>query len=563
MIKIKKLILSAFLLSIANTSVLAQSFTNPVLSGFYPDPSICRADDGYYLINSTFTYYPGLPIFYSRDLMNWKQIGYVLDRPEQLDLDGLAVTYTGLYAPTIRYHNGVFYVVCTNIGKIGNFIVTAKNPKGPWSNPVSLPEVDGIDPSLFFDPDGKVYLVYNSKPPNNIPLYEGHCTIRLYEFDSNELKVKGEQKILVNGGTDITKKPIWIEGPHLFKKDGWYYLIAAEGGTEYNHSEVVFRSRQVEGPYVSYEKNPILTQRHLNAERPNPVTSTGHADFVEDKNGNWWTVFLGCRPYEGDYYNTGRETFMAPVEWKDGWPVVSLGGNEVKYSYSLNAVADKNAEKLNGNFLFRDEFENSTLDVRYSFLRTVRNNWYSLANKKGALSINLRPQTIQGKENPSFVGFRQSHQKGYAATAMQFYPKAENEKAGLLVFENENHFYFLCKSIQEGKEVVQLYKGPGNKKAGAAPELLASQEVISKKAKDLFLKAEANGSTYSFFYAVKKNKWKPLLLHADAKFLSTKEAGGFVGCMYAMYATSTGQQSENAAMFNWFESRSNDEVYKK
>ena len=563
MIKIKKLILSAFLLYTVITSLSAQSFTNPVLSGFYPDPSICKAGDDYYLINSTFAYYPGLPIFYSTDLLNWKQVGYVLDRPEQLDLGGLTLTYTGMYAPTIRYNNGLFYVVCTNVGKGGNFVVMAKDPRGPWSNPVWIPEADGIDPSLFFDTDGKVYLVYNSKPPGNVSLYEGHCTIRLYEFDIKELKVKGEQKILVNGGTDISKKPIWIEGPHLFKKDGWYYLVAAEGGTEYNHSEVVFRSRQVDGLYVSYEKNPILTQRHLNPERVNPVTSTGHADFVEDNKGNWWAVFLGCRPYEGDYYNTGRETFMAPVEWKDGWPIVNLGGDEVKYSYPIGAVADKNTERLNGNFLFRDDFDSTILNNRYAFLRTVREKWYSLADKKGILSVRLRPQTVQEKDNPSFIGFRQSHLKGYAATAMQFYAKAENEKAGLIVFANENHFYFLCKSVQEGKEVVQLYKGPGNKKAGAAPELLASQTIKANGNKDLLLKIEANGNTYSFFYAQKRNKWKPLLLQADAKYLSTKEVGGFVGSMYAMYATSAGKPSENVAMFNWFESRNNDDVYKK
>jgi alpha-N-arabinofuranosidase len=384
----------------------------------------------------------------------------------------------------------------------------------------------------------------------------------MIQFDEKQLKVVGEEKILINGGTDLSKKPYYIEGPHLLKKDGWYYLICAEGGTQNNHSEVVFRSRQVDGPYVSYEKNPLITQRHLNSERPNPVTSTGHADFVEDTKGNWWAVFLGCRPYTADYYNTGRETFMAPVEWNDGWPVINLGGDEVKYSYPIAAVADKSIEKFNGNYFFRDDFKGKVLNNRYTFLRTVWENWYSLSKKEGTLSVNLRPQTVQGKDNPSFIGFRQTHLKGHAATAMQFKANAEHEKAGLLVFANENHFYFLCKSVQDGKDVVQLYKAPGNKKAGTEPELLASQAIKANGIKDLFLKVEANGSAYSFYFALKKNRWKPMLLNADAKFLSTKEAGGFVGCMYAMYATSSGKPSENAALFQWFENRNNDDVYR-
>ncbi len=252
----------------------------------------------YYLVNSSFSYYPGLLIFHSRDLVNWQPIGAALNRPEQLDLSGLGVSM-GLFAPTIRYHKGTFYLVCTLVGKQGNFVVTAKNPSGPWSNPVWLPQVKGIDPSLFFDDNDKAYIVFNSNAPDNKPLYPGHATIRLYAFDEVALKTTGEETILVNGGTDITKKPRWIEGPHLYKKDGFYYLLCAEGGTEYNHSEVIFRSKTVDGPYEVYHKNPVLTQRQLNPERKNPVTSTGHADMVETTDGRWYAVFLGCRPLCG------------------------------------------------------------------------------------------------------------------------------------------------------------------------------------------------------------------------------------------------------------------------
>ena len=337
-------------LSITAVALKAQAFTNPILAGYYPDPSICRAGDDFYLVNSSFAFYPGLPLFHSKDLLNWKQIGYALDRPEQLDLEGHGVS-RGLFAPSITYHKGTFYIVCTKVDRVGNFVITAKDPKGPWTNPVSMPEVNGIDPALFFD-DNKAYIVYNSIPPDNKPLHNGHRTIRMREFDATSLKTIGEEKILVNGGTDISKKPVWIEAPHIIKRDGWYYLLCAEGGTGYNHSEVIFRSKSVEGPYISHEKNPILTQRHLDTLRKHPITTTGHADFVEGKDGQWWAVFLGCRPYEGDFYNTGRETFMAPVEWKDGWLQFNLGGDEVKYSYPINAKIDKNAEKFSGNYLF-------------------------------------------------------------------------------------------------------------------------------------------------------------------------------------------------------------------
>ena len=180
-------------------------FTNPILTGFYPDPSICRVGNDYYLVNSSFAYYPGLPLFHSKDLVSWKQIGHAMNRPEQLDLIGAGVS-RGLFAPAISYYKGIFYITCTLVDKEGNFVITAKDPAGPWSDPIWLNEVDGIDPSIFFDEDDRAYLLYNSVPPGNKSLWDGHRTIRMYEFDYKNLKVTGEQKILINGGSDISKK---------------------------------------------------------------------------------------------------------------------------------------------------------------------------------------------------------------------------------------------------------------------------------------------------------------------------------------------------------------------
>jgi xylan 1,4-beta-xylosidase len=539
-----------------HSTASAQSITNPVLSGFYPDPSICRVGGDYYLVNSSFAYYPGLPLFHSKDLCSWQQIGHVLNRPEQLNLDSAGVS-RGLFAPAITYHKGVFYVVCTLVDRGGNFVVTATNPKGPWSNPVWLPEVDGIDPSLFFDADDKAYILYNSIPPDNISLHDGHRTIRMNSFDAKTLKITSDNKVIINGGTGMSKKPVWIEGPHLFKKDGWYYLICAEGGTDYNHSEVVFRSKSVNGPFVSYKNNPILTQRTLNPQRKNPVTNTGHADFVETPDGQWWAVFLGCRPYRENYFNTGRETFMAPVEWNNGWPVINANDSLVRYRYAIAAKKNTAAAQYGGNCFFRDDFNGGTLNNRYSFLRTVRENWYAL--NKGGLAMRVRPATCAGPGNPSFIGFRQPHLKGYAATALRFTPDAANEKAGLLVFQNEEHYYYLCQSVSDdGQPVVQLYKSNA---AGKAPQLLASAAL--KNNKQLLLKAEAKAGTYTFYYATNKNNWQLLKNDVDAVFLSTQMAGGFVGCFYALYATSNGADTKATAAYDWFECKSEDEVYGK
>ncbi|HRX94687.1 MAG TPA: glycoside hydrolase family 43 protein [Chitinophagaceae bacterium] len=534
----------------------SQSFTNPILAGYYPDPSICKAGNDYYIVNSSFAHYPGLPLFHSKDLLNWELIGYALDRPEQLPLEGRnAGVSRGLFAPAISYHKGTFYIVCTNVSGIGNFVVTAKDPKGPWSNPVALPEVNGIDPSLFFDDNDKAYIIYNSNPPNNETMWGGHRTIRMYQFDAENLKIKGEQILLVNGGTDVTKKPVWIEGPHIYKINDWYYLMCAQGGTGYNHTEVVFRSKNVYGPYWPYEKNPILTQMHLDPSRPDPITTTGHADLVEDNEGNWWGVFLGCRPYEGDFYNTGRETFMAPVKWTtDGWPVFDLGGDEVKYQYPINATKNTSLQPFNGNYTFKDDFDGDKLNLRYRFLRTVKDSWYSLSENKGTLVIQLRKETVAGRSNPSFVGFSQPHLKGHAATALKFSPKSPNEKAGLIAMQNETHFYYLAQSVKNGKSVIELFKDSS---------VIASKKITIKKNKDLYLKIVANNDKYSFYYATQENKWQLLFADADGKYLSTKGAGGFVGTLYGMYATSDGVSSDNKAVYDWLEISNDDDVYKK
>lgn len=585
------LLFMAFIISCPFNRSFAQDkmeYTNPILPGFYPDPSICRVGDDYYLVNSTFAYFPGIPVFHSRDLVNWRLIGYVIDRPDQIQTQNAESLYDslgvsrGIFAPAIRYHDGTFYVTCTFVDAGGNFVCTAKNPAGPWSKPVWLPQVSGIDPSLFFDTDGKAYLVHNSVPPEGKPLYQGQRTIRMCSFDTRRLRVENDENILVNGGTDIKEKPIWIEGPHIFKVGGYYYLICAQGGTAENHSEVVFRSKDVWGPYVSYEGNPILTQKDLNPDREDPITCTGHADFVETQKGTWWAVFLGCQPYppyEKDYYNTGRETFLAPVTWKDGWPMIIPHGEGVAYHYpyplppaemkgelhygALRHGADHkcNDGRHGGNVEYTDNFDSKALDLNWEFLRAPRDQWYSLSEKLGWIAIKLRPETVSGKMNPSFIGRRQQQAYSSASTAMEFTPRAENEKAGLVAFQNETHFYYMCKSVKEGYAVVQLYKSVENGQPGDGMGLVASQRLEGNSAAGaLDLKIESRGSSYSFLYRTDPRDWKVLKDEVDASFLSTKVAGGFVGCFYALYVTSLGKPSENIAHYDWFKYKGKNEA---
>ncbi|RZJ89241.1 MAG: glycoside hydrolase family 43 protein, partial [Chryseobacterium sp.] len=442
-----KKILYVVLLCITSQAFAQIKFTNPILAGFYPDPSITKVGPDYYLVNSTFSYFPGIPVFHSKDLKNWKQIGNVIERNSQMTFLGDG-TSRGLFAPSINYHKGTFYMTCTNIDKGGNFVMTAKNPEGPWSDPVWLSEVKGIDPSLFFDKD-KAYIVYNSDAPDNKPLYSGHRTIRTYEFDPATLKVIGAEHLLVNGGVDISKKPVWIEGPHIFKRENWYYICAAEGGTSVNHSQVVLRSQSATGPYVPYENNPILTQRDLDPNRANPITSTGHAELVEGPDGKTYAIFLAVRPYEGNFYNTGRETFIAPVKWTNGWPVINPNSKEVQYHYSADykEIRQPGAPPQSGNFSYRTKFDKK-LDASLLFLRKNDSSWYNLSKADG-LTMKLKAETVMEKSNPAFLGKRQQHMYCAASTALKFNPKSEYEKSGLMIFQGEFNFYFMCKSLKE------------------------------------------------------------------------------------------------------------------
>ena len=510
---------------------------NPILPGFYPDPSICRVGNDYYLVNSSFSYFPGVPIFHSTDLIHWKQIGHVLNRPSQLNLTNQGIS-EGIYAPAIRYHKGLFYVVTTFVGGNGNFYVTAKNPAGPWSDPVLLPEINGIDPSFFFDENEKTYLVNNGPSPDNKPLYEGHRAIWLQEFDLSKQKLVGERKIVINGGTDLSKKPIWIEGPHIYQKNGYYFLMAAEGGTAVNHSEVVFRSKSIWGPYEVFAGNPILTQRDLHGNRVNPVTCSGHADLVQTSKGDWMAVFLACKPYAENFFNTGRQTFMLPVDWSGEWPVILAKGRAIPsevQSPLKSGSSEKTFSEYSDNW--SDDFKNPELLPEWNFIRTPKQVWYELKNS--SLVIQARPVHMTEKANPSFIGRRQQHANCEMTTAVKLETGKEME-AGLVAFQNEKNYY---------KFVIQRVKGNYYLSLSSPADEILTNQLNGYQGEDFVsLRIQAKGKDYKFEYSLNSKDWTPFGNAQDGTYLSTSVAGGFVGTYFGMYTYSPTPAS---ATFGW------------
>lgn len=516
----------------------SDQYRNPILKGFYPDPSITRVGDDFYLVTSTFAWFPGIPVFHSRDLVNWTQIGNAIDRPDMLDFKRLGLS-RGVFAPSIQARDGVFYILNTCVDCGGNFVVTATNPAGPWSDPVWLPDLEGgIDPSLFFDEDGRSWLV-NNGPPEGTPLYQGHRAIWIQEFDRKTLRTFGPRKVLVNGGVDLSKKPIWIEGPHIFRKDGWYYLSCAEGGTAEGHSQVILRARNVTGPYEPWSGNPILTQRDLPRDRPMPITSAGHAQLVTTPDGKWWATFLAVRPYEGDFYTTGRETFLLPVEWKQGWPVILPHATPIPWVHDRPALPrGERGDPLAGIFAVHDVFRGPELPRNWMMLRNPRERWYRLGS--AGLSLTARPVGLADKGNPSFLARRQQHVRALAATSLRFAPEKDGDRAGLVVFQNDDYWFFLGIRRVGGRDriAVDQREGPDAPRLGRT--LFTVEDPAAVRA-GIDLRIEVDARRYTFSYAhgargtAAEPVWKPLgTVETDS--LTTKVAGGFVGSVFGLFA---------------------------
>ncbi len=499
---------------------------NPILPGWYSDPSFCTNGEGdYFLVTSTFSYFPGVPLFHSRDLVNWKQVGHVLDRPSQLTGLGRQHTSGGIYAPDIKYNpkNRTYYMITTNVGT-GSFLVKTQDPFGAWSDPILLPQVQGIDPSLFFDDDGRAYIVNNDEAPGGKPEYDGHRTIRIVEYDVENDCTIGERRIIVDKGVDPAAKPIWIEGPHLYKIDGKYFLMCAEGGTSDQHSEVVFRSDSPMGEYKPWNRNPILTQRHLAADRPDPVTCTGHADLLRTPEGEWWGVFLGCRPVKGGFENLGRETFLLPVRWsEDGFPYFLEGEETVPLIVRRPGTRVEGTPTF-GNFVVEDSFTGDRLDKAWMTLRGPADGLYAL--KGGALELTCSPLRATRFETPALILRRLQHHAFTASTRMRFVPEG-TEAAGLLLYKDERHQYFLKVCLVDEKPSICLERSGETLSCKRLPDTFSTVDLAI---------VSDDGLTFRFGYAVDGREMRTLVAGVDASYLSTAVAGGFTGTTVGPYA---------------------------
>lgn len=517
-----------------------QTFTNPIIPGAYPDPSICKVGSDYYLCNSSFEYFPGLPIWHSKDLVHWEHASFGIHREEQFNYTGLASS-AGAWAGTIRYHQGTFYLPVTWVDwrlKVAfkNVILTAKSPSGPWSDPYIITDtIWGIDPALFFDEDGKAYWLMNH-PPVGFS-HPGAASIMIQEIDLSNMKLAGSPTFIGRGAMVDSPYP---EGPKLFKKDGYYYLLIAEGGTGQFHAVTISRSKNIFGPYENYEGNPILTHRAMGYTTP--FINIGHADMVSTDDGAWWMVCLGSRPLAGKDNILGRETFLVPVKWDEGqWPIVSPGYGQVRTLELSPAIPVATVASIPE----RDNFDNSTLSHLWAHLRTPDKNSFSLINKKGFLKLQLQTASLSKPEAPAFIGQRLRFRNGEASTSMFFKPKNVNEEAGLVLYKSEKTFVkFVLTKTAKGQAIQTITK------QDSLQNVISN--VVIKSNNIVELKITQHENKFSFFYRVDNQSWINAISDFDGNILSVERSGGFMGTFVGVYA-GTIAKSDNFALFDWFE----------
>ncbi|GAB1454084.1 glycoside hydrolase family 43 protein [Draconibacterium sp.] len=498
------------------------TYRNPIIPGFYPDPSICRVGEDYYLVTSTFEYFPGVPVFHSKDLVNWTQIGYCIDRKEQLPMG------VNIFAPNIQYHDGIFYMITTNFGgKGGNFYVTAEKPEGPWSDPKWV-DLRGIDPDLFFDDNGKSYIITS--------------LFTVYEIDLQTGNLLGEgRKIWYgNGGAAL-------EGPHIYKKDGYYYLMAAEGGTAEGHQVTIARALNIMGPYINNPANPVLANENA-AGQLNGLHGVGHADIIQTSDDSWWMVFHGYRIVgnRGIHHTLGRETCLAPVSWpKNGWPVVNGNGTATLEMNTPTLPLNKSNEKPAIN-----NFDSENLGLEWNYIQIPDRNNYSLEERKGYLRLKGDQSAIGEKGSPTFVGRRVQDINFTATTTLEFDPKNAKEEAGITLVNNGSHFDLSITRFDRGR-IVQV-------KLQFGKTVYKSEKVILKSG-PVKLRIEGNSNEFTFSYAQGNEDFKRID-SATSTYLSSETVGGFTGLYVGMFSTGNGERSSTNADFDWFNYQPNSDL---
>ena len=470
---------------------------NPVIPGFHPDPSICKAGEDYYLACSSFEYFPGVPVFRSRDLRHWEQVGNALERPSQLVLPGSVPSSGGIFAPTLRYHAGRFFLVTTNSWGGGNLLFTADKPEGPWSEPVNIGWQLHVDPDLAWCSDGTCYLTVSG--------------IEQARIDTATGVLLEEPRALWSGTLG------YPEAPHLYEIGGTWYLMIAEGGTERGHCVSIARAASPEGPFVPCPANPILSHRSTT----DPVQNTGHGDLVQAPDGSWWLVFLGVRPKGGSpgYHALGRETFLAPVTWEDGWPVVG-------------EIADGPAwtEPV------REDFDSPQLHPRWISPRFRP----PLSLTEGRLVLNGAEEDVMDSRLPSFVGRRQQHP--YVRVRTQ-----TDGAGGLAVRMDERHHYEV--EIRDGVVRAQARIG-GLQQVIGRHTCPPGSTVLRREILPTDIANAANRVTLDpdrIRLGFERDGEFTVLAELDGRYLSTEVTGGFTGRVIGVYAVA------GTASFDWFD----------
>ena len=529
---------------------MAQGFKNPVLPGFHADPSVCRVGDDFYLVNSTFQYFPGVPVFHSKDLVNWEQVGNCLTRSSQVDLrntDG----NSGIYAPTIRYNEGRFYMVTTVFPSRRHFYVWTDNPAGEWSEPIVIDfAIGSCDPTLFFD-DGHCYFLWK----------EGD--IKICEIDVDTGRQLGEIHHL---GTGLGGR--YPEGPHIYKKDGYYYLLLAEGGTEHGHHVNILRSRSLFGPYEPNPANPILS--HFNMKMQNsPIQGLGHADLVQAPDSSWWMICLGYRTSGYLQHVMGRETMLAPVQWKEGgWPVVNQDGTlQIDMQCKTLPLVPMAKEPMREEFNYinrqspHDSYHSLGLPMGWMSLCNPDYTKYSLTERKGWLR--LRPSTINLSAtiipadssfpelrlaahglSPTFVARRQTELHFSATALLDLSHLTEGIQAGITAYAAPLNHYDVVAERRGGKLFVK-----SNVRLGQTAH---SECEIPLDGNRAYLRITSDQDFYYMMVSTDGTDFIPLA-KMEYRFLSTETIGGFTGVMLGLFAQGNEEAVNGYVDVDWFE----------
>ncbi len=532
---------------------------NPIIPGYNPDPTICRVGDDYYLACSSMELCPGIPIYHSKDLANWELIGHAMSEENGLYVEA-DICAGGVMAPTLRYHDGVFYIMNFNVTESANYIVTATNPAGPWSKPHYLDDIPNIDASIFFDDDGKCYAIGTG---NVVKRADGTMDrgIWVREFDIHQMKCVEEQSVIWDSALRSAASP---ESPHLYKIGDYYYLMIAEGGTGFNHSVAVARSKTLKGWYEGCPANPVMSHRQLG--RKYPITNAGHADFVQTPSGDWYAVLLASRNLEGAHKCFGRESYICPVIWEEGWPVFSPLNGKVEFEYPADEKLTWTEYEKEAK---RDDFDGDKLALYWTHWGTPFGNIWKLEDSclklkclKRSITEPLRAARFGPREKVydqcvNYIARRQIDVDFEVSCGMHFMPSA-NECAGFAVMQASNHQLKVQRRCKDGAQVLELVQVTAKFDVPVFVPTFTSETIETVLASvlwddaDVDIRMVAHGLEYSFYYG-KNGEWHPLAENMSGRAIHPEKISGLIGTMLGMFATGNGVDSDNEASFDWFE----------